>query len=110
MALIEFKDYPSTETPLNAKNLNNNFNELKNNTVTTGYLGDNPDINTLRAVNGTYGIYNCSQAPTTGIGVLEVLAYTSDWVIQRFTDVGNGSMWQRTFTSGTTWTEWVQKY
>lgn len=29
MSLIEFKDYPSTETPLNAENLNHNFNELK---------------------------------------------------------------------------------
>lgn len=28
MALIEFKDYPDTSTPLNAENLNNNFNEL----------------------------------------------------------------------------------
>lgn len=28
MALIEFKDYPNTSTPLNAENLNNNFNCL----------------------------------------------------------------------------------
>lgn len=28
MALIEFKDLPNTSTPLNAENLNNNFNEL----------------------------------------------------------------------------------
>ena len=28
MNLIEFQDYPSTETPLNAENLNHNFNEL----------------------------------------------------------------------------------
>lgn len=27
MALIEFKDLPDTSTPLNASNLNNNFNE-----------------------------------------------------------------------------------
>lgn len=29
MSLIEFQDYPSNETPLNAENLNHNFNELK---------------------------------------------------------------------------------
>ena len=29
MALIEFKDYPNTDTPLNAENLNHNFNELQ---------------------------------------------------------------------------------
>lgn len=28
MALIEFKDKPNTTTPINATNLNNNFNEL----------------------------------------------------------------------------------
>lgn len=28
MALIEFKDKPNTTTPVNANNLNNNFNEL----------------------------------------------------------------------------------
>lgn len=28
MALIEFKDKPNTTTPINANNLNNNFNEL----------------------------------------------------------------------------------
>ena len=28
MALIEFKNYPDTSTPINAENLNNNFNEV----------------------------------------------------------------------------------
>lgn len=28
MALIEFEDYPNTDTPLNAENLNNNFNDI----------------------------------------------------------------------------------
>lgn len=36
MSLIEFQDYPSTETPLNAENLNHNFNELnQGNTYST---------------------------------------------------------------------------
>lgn len=30
MALIEFEDLPSTDTPINATNLNNNFNEILN--------------------------------------------------------------------------------
>ena len=30
MALIEFENYPSTDTAINATNLNNNFNELNN--------------------------------------------------------------------------------
>ena len=35
MGLIEFKDLPDTSTPLNAENLNNNFNELKGEKVWT---------------------------------------------------------------------------
>lgn len=36
MALIEFKDLPNTDTPINADNLNHNFNELnKANTYST---------------------------------------------------------------------------
>lgn len=30
MALVEFEDLPSTDTPINATNLNNNFNEILN--------------------------------------------------------------------------------
>ena len=30
MGLIKFQDYPDTSTPLNAENLNNNFNEILN--------------------------------------------------------------------------------
>jgi hypothetical protein len=38
MALIEFKDYPNTSTPLNAENLNNNFNELKEKIEKLNYI------------------------------------------------------------------------
>ena len=78
--------------------------------VATRYLGENPDIDKLKYANGVYGIYGCTKAPSTGIGVLEVLVYSGDWVLQRFTDIGNGSMWQRTFTSGTTWSDWIQRW
>ena len=42
MALIEFKNLPDTSTPLNAENLNNNFNDLKNKieNITVLYTGD----------------------------------------------------------------------
>lgn len=38
--MIEFKDYPSTETPLNAENLNHNFNELKRKIATARLNGN----------------------------------------------------------------------
>lgn len=33
MALVTFEDLPSTNTPINASNLNNNFNELKTQSI-----------------------------------------------------------------------------
>ena len=44
MALIEFENYPSTTSPINAGNLNNNFNELDNK------IGD---LNNLKTTNKT---------------------------------------------------------
>ena len=50
MSLIEFKNLPDTSTPLNAENLNNNFNELDNkanystNEIVVGKWIDNKKI------------------------------------------------------------------
>ena len=44
MALIEFKNKPDTSSPINANNLNNNFNELDNK------IGD---LNNLKTTNKT---------------------------------------------------------
>lgn len=38
MALIEFENKPSTETPINATNLNHNFNELNNKNAIVAYI------------------------------------------------------------------------
>ena len=40
MALIQFEDLPSTNTPINANNLNNNFNELKAYTLYDNLTGE----------------------------------------------------------------------
>lgn len=76
------------------------------------YLGKNPDINKLRNwhESGVYGIYDCDQAPNKNIGVLEVISYTIDWCLQRFTDLNSGEMWERIFHYGTTWTSWVKRW
>ena len=41
MALIEFENKPSTNTPINATNLNNNFNELNNKIITRTFSKTN---------------------------------------------------------------------
>ena len=86
---------------------------LERTVVETAYLGSNPDIDLYHARSGIYGIYNCAKAPNTGIGVLEVLYYSYDWTIQRFTNIGETNvmhMWERCFHSGTTWTAWIQRW
>ena len=60
MALITFKDLPDTSTALNASNLNNNFNEVKNSNLFTTegntsnkYLTSDGQINSNNAWNIT---------------------------------------------------------
>lgn len=121
---INWQDGESGGTPLSAENLNkmdegiyeldNKIDELDielDKKVEMEYLGQNPDINSKRFTAGIYGLYGCTQAPDTEIAVLEVIFYTPDWVIQRFTTVeATPRMWERSFTSGTTWNNWVRRW
>lgn len=114
---INWQDGESGGTPLSAENLNKMDEEIYNldtqisKKVEMEYLGQNPDINGKRFTAGIYGLYGCTQAPNTGIAVLEVIFYTPDWVIQRFTTIETTPrMWERSFTSGTTWNNWVQRW
>ena len=92
----------------NILKLNNKNVALDDEKVEQLYLGNNPDINSLRETSGIYGIYNCSQAPTLDIGTLEVIRYANDWVLQRFTGIGNNiwNTWERIYYNGTTWSDW----
>lgn len=86
---------------------------LERKRIETDYLGENPDIDLYHNGPGVYGIYNCSKAPVTNIGVLEVLYYSYDWTIQRFTMIDYGGamhMWERCFYSGITWGPWTQRW
>jgi hypothetical protein len=92
-------------------NISNQLSSMKY--VETAYLGSNPDIDSYHAKPGIYGIYNCSKTPINSIGVLEVLYYSWDWTIQRFSSIdygGSTHMWERSFYSGTTWTAWTQRW
>lgn len=95
----------------NILKLNNENVALNDEKVEQLYLGNNPDINSLRETSGIYGLYNCSQAPSLDIGTLEVIRYTDDWVLQRFTGINNNiwNTWERIYYMGTTWSNWVQK-
>ena len=79
----------------------------------SAFLGQNPDINSMHDWRdaGVYGIYDCLQAPSTSIGVLEILPYTTDWCIQRYTTISaTSATYERCWWGGNTWTEWQRIY
>ena len=81
------------------------------NIVEQAYLGNNPDIDQYHTKSGIYGLYNCTKTPNSGIGTLEVIYYSWDWVIQRFTTIeATPRMWERSFTGGNTWNAWIQRW
>ena len=90
------------------------YSTIKLERVKQSYLGNNPNINDVyfRETSAIYGLYNCSQAPTLGIGTLEVMRYSNDWVLQRFTEINHGTWhtWERIFYGGTTWSNWIQRW
>lgn len=109
MDKINFQDLPNTTTPVRASNLNQLQTNVENAMVEQEYLGNNPDINSLKSKSGIYGLYDCSQAPSSiGSGILEVLVYSPDWVLQRFTDISYNiwKSWERTYYGGDTWSDW----
>ena len=73
------------------------------------------DINTITFA-GTYGCLNCTNIPS-GVyvyGMLEVIMYSSHWLIQRYTSINaNGTIgqkYERSYYGGANWTAWVQQY
>ena len=71
------------------------------------YYGNEIHLDDARA-GGNYGMYGRAEAPSGSIGVLQVMAYTPDWVVQKWypIDSSNSSGYQRMYHSGSTWTAW----
>ncbi len=73
------------------------------------------DINTITFA-GTYGCLNCTNIPSGAYvyGMLEVIMYSSHWLIQRYTSINaNGTIgqkYERSYYGGATWTDWTAQY
>ncbi len=66
-------------------------------------------LNDTDLSSGIYGCYNCPAAPVSGIGTLLVMRYSGDWVCQvYFILSGTPAIWWRTYTNGTTWSNWTK--
>lgn len=76
------------------------------------YLGDvsNTDFNTVKTSGLYYGYTGMTNAAFQSICVLEVIAYSQDWVVQRQTKInGEPITYERHYHSGSTWTDWLEK-
>ncbi len=85
MALIEFKNKPDTTTPINADNLNHNFNELDTKLAETGdKIGNLSDLETVDKSNVVDAINEVKINDTGWIP----LTLINNWAI-------HGSQWQQ---------------
>ena len=104
MNLIEFQDYPSTETPLNAENLNHNFNYLaeRNYIVATANettnLSGNTNIPlTVKNVSGTkLTLENGKVKIGTGVSKVRI----SGSIFMDITQQNSGYLWGRIAKNG----------
>lgn len=78
------------------------------------YLGmndcSNKDLNTLKKSGFYFGYTGMTNAAVNGISVIEVIAYSNDWVLQRQTHLEDCKMYFRHFKLGTTWSQWYSIY
>lgn len=69
----------------------------------------NKNLNDIKMQGVYYGYTGMTNAPTQGIATMEVIRYTGDWLIQRFTrifDNGLQRVDERVFYNGNTWGAW----
>lgn len=70
------------------------------------YIGTSQNINDYKTA-GQYSFYGTNtNAPTTDISTLEVIVYSPDWLLQRWTSMSSGTIWERRWHSATTWSAW----
>lgn len=85
--------------------LNNKSNTDHSHTTHSQSSMSNTDLNTIKTAGWYFGYTGMTNAPVQTIAVMEVLVYSPDWIVQRFTVV-NGAEYIRHWHSATTWSEW----
>ena len=86
----------------------------RNRMTTPVNIGESANLNNVPKTTGVYfGFEASANAPGGygGIYVLEVLVYSQDWLVQRFTAIGGDgttSTHVRSFNNATAWSAWAQ--
>ncbi len=71
----------------------------------------NKDLNTIKTAGWYFGYTGMTNAPTQAISVLEVIVYSPDWIVQRFTVINvTGKTYERHYYNGNTWSNWKTLY
>lgn len=73
----------------------------------------NTDLNTIKTQGVYYGYTGMTNAPQQSIATMEVIRYSGDWLIQRFTcpyGDGTSAKWERTYYGGSSWSSWYRIY
>ena len=88
--MLVFKDLPDTSTPINAQNLNNNFNELLSN-ITNLVSAEtvSSDSITVKANSEYGGTINISKKGYTAMGILWVDVSSNGVDLLKFSQFGN---------------------
>jgi hypothetical protein len=110
MALMEFKNLPDTDTPINAENLNYNFNEFNNRNLAV-YNNDTVDPDTaledlvLTSKNVPYGSGNFAYVRTMFFNRKTTDAHRTQIAYPYWNK--NGEIYERHYIDGA-WTEWTK--
>lgn len=110
MALIEFKNKPNTDTPINDKNLNHNFNELNNKII---QHTEDTNIDDIKET-GNYEIFNAKGTLPTGFSTSDNNIFIQQFM--RGTDYGRQilydvrtSRWCSRELLNNVWNNWVEE-
>lgn len=83
---------------------------LRETIIKSDYNTSVVDCNNMKE-EGKYAAYQWENSPISFIGVLEVIKYSSDWIMQVMYGINsNPNMYIRSFYSGTTWSAWKQLF
>lgn len=81
---------------------------VKNIQNTIGKIGSTVDCNEMKT-EGRYATSTWKNSPYSNIGILEVIKYSNDWIVQKMYGINSTSpIYIRCFYNGTTWSTWRQ--
>ena len=107
MADLKEKDMPiGSASYLRGVNYIGTSVRVKNIMNTISLQTTTVDCNEIKT-EGRYSAYKWENSPYSSIGILEVICYSGDWIVQKMYGISSASpMYIRCFHDGKTWSAW----